>query len=194
MIHVDPQPEPDDFDARVRQPGLAAIRNGDRPLPDLWRHCLDALMERYRHTCAYACFEIHPVSGGRSVEHWAPKSKQPELAYEWSNYRLVCRLMNSRKGVFENVLDPFTIEMGWFQLEFVGLTVIPNPDLASAERAAVQATIDRLALNDEVVSRAREADYVDYRQAEISWSYLRRRNPFVAAELERQGLRRPNDT
>ena len=34
-----------------------------------------------------------------------------------SNYRLVCGTLNSRKGTFE-VLDPFMIEDGWFEIDF----------------------------------------------------------------------------
>ena len=49
---------------------------------------------------------IPPVTGGRSVEHFAPKKKHRDFAYEWDNHRLVCSVMNSRKRDFEDVLDP----------------------------------------------------------------------------------------
>ena len=52
------------------------------------------------------------------MEHFAPKKKHPDHAYIWENYRLVCTVMNSRKRDFENVLDPFEVEDGWFQIQF----------------------------------------------------------------------------
>lgn len=63
MIHVTPQPEPEDFDRKVRQRGLAWLRkkgidpNAALPvgtkLPAYWRDELDELYTVYGKCCAY---------------------------------------------------------------------------------------------------------------------------------------------
>ena len=131
---------------------------------------------------------IELVTGSRTVDHFAPKSKHPDLAYEWSNYRLVCGTMNARKNHFEDVLDPFEVENGWFQLEFSFFQVVSKSDLESAERAEVQATIDRLRLNDNDCRQMRSRYYDDFIGGDISFDYLARCSPFVAMEMKRQRL------
>ncbi len=194
MIHVDAAPEPEDFDLRVRQPGRAALSAGKDPLPDYWRRCLPELLARYGRVCAYCCIYIPRVVGGPSVEHLAPKSKHPDLAYEWRNYRLVCALMNSRKRDFEDVLDPFDVETGWFELLPPTWQVTPRRGLDADTRQAVVETIERLELNDAECREQREEDYLAYAEAAITFTWLAKVNPFVAREVDRQGLRRANDT
>ena len=198
MIRVEPAPEPDSFAAAVRQPGarLLAQRAEEQRLGQpvtmlepYWTRCLGDLMTVYRRICAYSCFHIHPVTGARSVDHFAAKSTDPALAYEWTNYRLVCARLNSRKGVFADVLDPFEIETGWFVLDFISFWVWPNRHLR-IDHAAVQATIDRLGLNKPPLPSTRAEDFERYEQGG-SWAYLAEFSPFVAAEIERQGWRRP---
>lgn len=121
----------------------------------------------------------------------AHASTSLEQTYEWHNYRLACSLMNSRKSRASDVLDPFQIEDGWFHLELSALQVVPNPTLTSDRRQQVQQTINRLGLNDHECTAAR-AEYHDaYIQGEINLSFLSRRSPFVAFELKRQGMLRP---
>jgi hypothetical protein len=119
------------------------------------------------------------------------KSRSWDRVYEWSNYRLACSLLNSRKNDFEDVLDPFDIQDGWFQLELVGFQVVPNKDLEEATRTSVQNTIDRLQLDDFRQARARDAEY--YWAGEVSLKVLTEESPFVARELRRQGRLRSDD-
>ncbi|MBI2302439.1 MAG: hypothetical protein HYU66_26335, partial [Armatimonadetes bacterium] len=135
----------------------------------------------------------HRVTGARTVEHLACKSKSPEQAYEWSNYRLVCLRMNERKHVFEDVLDPFHVEDGWFQIEFVTFRVVPNRDLTDANRALVEATIERLRLNDGDCRSSRQEEFEDYLHKGLSWTQLLKWSPFLAAEVARQGISRSDD-
>ena len=185
MIHVDLQPEPSDFDERVRQPGRRALAEGTRPLPPYWRECLPQLYERYRGICAYLCIRIPRGTGARSVDHLLPKSKRPDRAYEWDNYRLASALMNARKHDFEDVLDPFEIPDGWFVLELSFLQVMPSPSLDPATRAKVQATIDRLGLNDKECTDARVEVYELYREG-ATLEQLAYLSPFIAQEVARQ--------
>jgi hypothetical protein len=193
MIHVQRQAEPPDFDENVRRPGNKALAEG-RARPEIWRKCLIQLWEAYDGVCGYLAIRIPRGTGARSVDHVAPRSKQPALMYEWSNFRLVCSLMNSRKGTFEDVLDPFEVEDGWFTLELSSLEVLPNPGLKLSLRKKVQSTINRLNLNDPECIAARAEHYDAFlehtRDARrgITFDSLRRWSPFVAKELIRQGL------
>jgi hypothetical protein len=187
VIRVHPQPEPDDFDVKVRQPGLGALLAG-LSIPPFWRECALQLWEAYKGICSYLCVFIPRGTATRSVDHFQPKSRRRDLIYEWSNYRLSCSLMNSRKREFEDVLDPFEVEDGWFILEFSFLQILPSPDLDDATRARVQATIDRLKLNDNECLQARATYFEPYRRGELALPRLVEWSPFVARELRRQGL------
>ncbi len=193
MIHVEPQPEPVNFDASVRQPGLKALAEHRERLPTYWRKCLDDLHTAYRGICAYACIYIDKATGARSVEHFIAKSSDRQLAYEWSNYRLACSLVNSRKGAFDDVLDPFEIDDGWFVLEFSALQVVPNPRLDSSLKKRAQDTIDRLGLDTKECRDARAEYFDDYIKGHIDLYYLERKSPFVAKEMKRQALVRKED-
>ena len=189
VIRVHPKPEPPDFDANVRQPGLRALAGSPSNPPPLWRgECLRQLWKAYQGICAYLCVFIPPGPGARSVDHFVPQKRRPDLLYEWSNYRLACSLMNTRKGTSEDVLDPFEVEDGWFLLDLSFLQILPNPDLDEATRARVQATIDRLDLNDNECLQARAKDYDAYLKDELSFELLERWSPLVAREMRRQGL------
>lgn len=217
MIPVAKAKKPSSFDEKVRRPGLRAIaelagkpspfprkagkrlrkiarREQDIPpdkLPAYWTVCLDDLMAAYQETCAYACFRIHPVTGARSADHFAPKSRSWRQVYEWSNYRLCCSRMNARKNDFGRVLDPFKIQPGWFQLELVGFQIIPDLRLPAVTRKRIEQTIDRLGLND--FRRDREKDAERYWSKGCSLRVLREESPFVAYELHRQGRLTPGD-
>jgi hypothetical protein len=209
MIRVTPAPEPPTFDQRVRTPGLRAIaemvgekpyrrggrrfqkradRRGDIPaeeFPTYWTEALDDLMTAYDRICAYSCFRIHPVTGSRSVDHMAAKSRAHDKVYEWSNYRLASSLLNARKNDFGDVLDPFEIMDGWFQLELLGFQVVPDRGLMPEIRTRVKQTIDRLGLDDFRSSRERDAE--NYWSRRVSLVVLTEESPFVAKELRRQG-------
>lgn len=212
MIRVELAAEPLDFDAKVRQPGLRAIaelagepglpKRKGRPrqgvansreqipadkFPSYWTRALPELRTAYGHICSYVCVYIEPVTGAASVDHMLAKSLSWQETYEWRNYRLACSLMNSRKNDYRDVLDPFEIDDDWFHLELVGYQVIPRADLDPAIKSRVQATIKRLKLNDRDCLVLREDYATDYFQGDISLGYLRRRAPFLAREIERQG-------
>ncbi len=165
------------------------IKSSD--FPPYWTNSLDDLMIAYQEICAYTCFRIHDVTGGRSVDHFAAKSKAWHKVYEWSNYRLACSRINSRKLTFDDVLDPFEIEPGWFQLELVGFQVRPSEKLPPKVQKSICETITRLRLDD--FCGRRIADAEDYWDREISLRTLERESPFVAAELRRQNRLHDHD-
>ena len=208
MIPVTPAAEPADFERTVRQPGLRAIaelvgeasqRGAGKPFDQVaesknmipaasfspyWREALDDLQAAYDRVCAYLCVRI---STDPSVDHYVAKSRRGDLVYEWSNYRLACAAMNSYKGEYGDVLDPFELQDGWCALELVEFQVVPGAGLADSDVDLVQATIRRLHLNVPRFCRIR-AEFAEARwSGEITDEYLARHSPFVARELSRQG-------
>ena len=213
MIPVQPAPEPVDFEERVRRPGLDAIAElvGEQPsqtrrgpkrskiatrrqdipgaaYPPLWREVHTDMLTAYRRLCAYLALYIEPATGAPSVDHVIPKSKAWDKVYEWSKYRLACSLVNSRKGDTDHVLDPFEISEEWFALEMVEYQVTVGPGATNNVAVPVGHTIERLGLNDELCRQARREYVESYLEGEISFAYVKRRAPFIARELERQGL------
>lgn len=213
MIPVSPACEPAMFDAAVRQPGLRAIAElvGEQPprdtgrrfrqvansreaipadrFPTYGRYALDDLLEKYHRICAYLCIYIPKGVGAPSVDHMVPKSMRWDQVYEWTNYRLACALMNTRKNDVAQVLDPFDVQDGWFALELYEFQVVPGGDLPRSVEAEVTDTIERLRLNDSLCREARREFAEDYWCKQIAWSYLERHAPFVASEIHRQGKR-----
>lgn len=169
-------------------------------IPPIWTDCLPDLHIAYQGVCAYLCLYIPKAVATPTVDHFEAKrgtialaSVAPTLIYEWLNYRLACHLMNTRKGNHADVVDPFEIEDGWFELEFTYLEMSPNKTLAADVQARLWATIVRLGLNDAECTSARSDLYDEYRQREVTFRLLSRRSPFVAREMVRQGMVRDED-
>lgn len=198
MIHVTPQPEPLTFDAKVRKEGQKFLQNKGvtsiQSLPDnfkfepYWLECLDDLYNCYNGVCAYLCVFFERVIGGGSVDHFIAKSRCITQIYEWSNYRLACRTMNSRKWSFDDVLDPFEVEDGWFHLELVSGRIYPNPHLSKEQKEVVTKTIQRLGLDQPECRELRARHYQEYCEGLYNETFLRKRSPFVWYEANRQGL------
>ena len=198
MLYVSPQEEPAGFDRDVRQKGLKYLRDKKidltKPLPSnsnlnpYWRAFLPEMHSLYGGVCAYLAIHFERVTGAGSVDHFVAKSIRADLAYEWTNYRLACSVMNSRKKDYEDVLDPFEIKDGWFRIELVSGRIYPNPYLSDEQAASVQKTIDRLKLDDGGNREVRARHFQEYCQGEYTTSFLKKRSPFVWFEANRQGL------
>ncbi|MDH2433443.1 hypothetical protein QCD60_12755 [Pokkaliibacter sp. MBI-7] len=196
MIPVQLASEPDDFDAKVRKPGQQWLAGKGIPpasVPpkfkwnDLWSKCSDQLHERYSGICAFSGFYIERVTGARTVEHFQPKKHYPDLAYEWSNYRLVCSLLNGSKGDHSDVLDPCTLPANSFTIDFVTGKVAAHAAAVNLG-TQIEATIRRLKLNREECCKTR-IEYLNLvKDGHISADFLQKRSPFVWYEAHRQGL------
>lgn len=166
-------------------------RESDLPSSEFkpyWTEALDDLMTAYDDICAYSCLRIHRVTGARSVDHFAPRSRAWDRVYEWNNYRLACSRLNARKRDFTDVLDPFSVQTGWFRLELVGFQILPALNLDDELTRRIEVTLDeRLGLNDKVFLDAREEAAEDYWSGKIVLQILQRESPFVAHDLHRQG-------
>ena len=198
MIPVQERPEPADFDARVRTRGTRSLRAkgidptsslpADKELSPFWRDCLDDLYREYGQTCAYLAVVMERATGGVTADHFVAKSQLPGQAYEWSNFRLASAIVNARKCDFSDVLDPFLLPPDWFRLELVTGRIYANPNIAQDDQDRVNATIERVGLDNPINREMRARHYQEYRQGEYTQSFLSRRSPFVYQEARRQVL------
>jgi len=198
VIPVLLQPEPADFDTKVRRRGLKSLTGKQidpaLPLPKgaelspFWRDCLDDLYQAYQQTCAYLAVHFERATGGTTADHFIAKSKLPGQAYEWTNLRLASSIVNARKCNFEDVLDPCTLSQGWFRLELVTGHIYPNPNLNADDLKRVILTIERLGLDNQTNRELRARHYEEYCMDDYTAGFLQRRSPFVYWEAKRQGL------
>ena len=195
MIPVAMQAEPLNFDVNVRQPGNSFLslcptpRGKDWDKHMYWQNCQDDLYRAYQGICAYTCEYIPKTTAKGSVDHFYPKSRHPNLAYEWSNYRLTSQKANSNKSNHVGLADPFVITCGWFTLEFPDCMIRSGDGLSSSDKALAQTTIDILKLNkDDLYVQSRCDVILMYINRDISLNYLWRYRPFIATEIHRQML------
>ncbi|MFO5473491.1 MAG: hypothetical protein ACLBM2_06195 [Dolichospermum sp.] len=195
MIPVKPQPEPDDFDEKVRQPGLVFLSKVPNPKTedwkkhDYWVKSLPDLYTSYNKICAYSAQWIPRPEGSPSVDHFLAKSPIPEVASDWHNFRLACLSLNQRKGTQLDVIDPFELPVNSFILDFPSLIIKPNPELLYPLKGRVISTINRLELNDYDKCIDGRLEWLKtYYEDNSSFDSLKRKAPFIAYELERQGL------
>lgn len=194
MIKIDLQPEPVGFDIKVRRRGNAYLLGVPHPTREQWKsHSYWTefkweLHDLYGGICAYSCHWIAYDTGWNTCEHFEPKHRNPRLAYEWSNYRLVCGTLNGRKGE-RVVLDPFTLPENFFVIDFPSLLVKPNDNLNDDEYSTGLDTCKILGLNDEDTCMRNRATYISlFCDGSISFAFLERQAPFLGSELRRQDL------
>jgi hypothetical protein len=192
MIPVMAAPEPPTFDSTVRQPGLrflaklAVPRNWKNR--DYWTAAIPDLRQAYSSTCCYSAEWIPSVTGNSSVDHFVPRAERPDLAYEWSNFRLAAARLNARKGATRGILDPFQIGEQWFALDFPSLLVKRGDALPPQFEEAFTLTVRTLRLNDEMSVDSRMRWLRDYCEQRYTFDYLLESAPFIARELQRQEL------
>jgi hypothetical protein len=194
VIPVLPQPEPSDFSRRVRNPGQEFLKNTPSPTTEqwkrkeYWRNVLPELRAAYSRVCAYCAQWIPYSTGNHTVDHFIPKSVQPAKAYEWSNYRYVSSRFNSRKGT-RTILDPFKLRETSFVIDFSSFLLKANPDLSPDQKELVLDTIEILKLNtDDDLVVERQTWTHEYFAGQITFQHLKKMAPFIALELDRQGL------
>jgi hypothetical protein len=129
------------------------------------------------------------IPSGYSLDHFRPKHRYPNLAYEWSNYRLAMDIVNNSKGNSEVSLDPFLVTNGWFILDKATLWVKSEPTLADAIRTRVQGTINALKLNHDRLVRMRFQILRGYMDGKQRLDSIQEKYPFIAAEIMRQGIK-----
>jgi len=192
--------EPADFHRKVRVLGANFLRATPNPTrqqwnhKDYWRKALGDLFGAYDGICAY-CASWTKRAGtistpqDSSVDHFIPKSAAPTQAYEWDNFRLCRSRLNMRKDSHRDVLDPFRLTPGWFNLDFRTFFLLPNPTLSPLDRKRVQTTIDRLQHNaDNDYVNERIGAIREYCLGRATFAQLLNRYPFIAAEMRVQNF------
>ncbi|MFZ4526441.1 MAG: hypothetical protein ACOYOE_13125 [Chlorobium sp.] len=197
MIPVALQPEPADFDARVRQPGLIWLSSNNiavnsappkaSDLPNTWTHSNKQLWESYSGVCAYLAIYFEWLTGAASTDHFVAKSKHAGDAYEWRNYRLSCLGPNRNKNKFDDLLDPIGLQPDTFVLNLANGEIRPNPLLTADQDKAARKTITRLKLNSPEHNEMRAKHFIRYLRKKDEES-LKELSPFVWYEAQRQGL------
>lgn len=188
MIPVTPAAEPPHFHERVRKPGRDFLQAHPHPKASEWRPFWNEvgadMQEAYNNLCAYSAFRL---DGSGTIDHFRPKSKYPDLAYEWENYRLCSAKINSCKGDREDVADPFHLPRQAFFIDFVDGSISVNPAAFSsaAEAELAEQTITRLHLNSKVMCNSRRSIFWLYLKREVEGRWLA---PFVYDEMLRQNL------
>jgi len=195
LIPIVSQPEPQRFAQDVRLPGNAFLRRVRSPTKTdwevnrYWTKALPDLYSSYGRICAYSASWI-PAAVQASVDHFRPKANPTyrHLAFEWTNYRLSSKEMNSYKGNDLRVLDPFSIQHGWFVLRMDTFYIEAQVGLRQQLIDAIKHTIKTLRLNHEAFIDSRYAILKDYSNGECTIGFLQRHFPFIAYELQRQNL------
>ena len=157
MRWVDRGPEPTGLD-RIRSqhtPGwVLHYRDGigDHP-PKVarWRDFHEILAQRFFRLCVY-CEEV--CKG--EVDHFHPKSRFPELVYEWTNWLLACTPCNRAKGdkwpdtgyVNPCADSPPDRPEVYFTYDTNTGEIIPRADLSSPMRERADGMIADIKLND----------------------------------------------
>ena len=191
MIPVQVKPEPASFDTRVRRKGNAFLASEGVPskasaFRNYWKRISQELYSAYDGVCAYTCTYL---VGPGTVDHFLPKTKFPHLAYEWSNYRLASERANQRKGENTDLLDPFRIKKEWFILDFPSCLVVLGGAIPIKKLSTAQKTIEVLKLNDDDNLVQERCNIIMlFVDGSVRLDFLRQRHPFIAWELERQGL------
>ena len=202
MIPVKPQPAPP-IAAQVQTDGLAwLVANGidpKKPKPEtvelkpLWRQCLPELHKRYEGVCAYLCVYFEHELGASTVDHFVAQKHHAGGAYEWSNYRLACRTMNTNKSV-HRMLDPFLLAPDTFRMRFLNGEIYPNPGLTGAASTQATHAITELELDAPNMRAMRVRHFERFLKLRgtapnaAAEQDLRTYSPFVWTEAKRQGL------
>jgi hypothetical protein len=198
MIPVIAKPEPEDFDARVRQPGIAFLQQLGLSQTSVapsklqwkshWQNCLEQLADAYERICAYSSFRVHPITGSGSVDHFVPKSRKPYLAYEWSNFRFASSRLNSRKRDKPMELDPFTMPADVFTLSFVDFSISINGSQPGNVSQNAREALTILKIDDALHRHERKRLFEQYQSGQISAEVLRAENPFVFQQAQRERM------
>ena len=197
MIRVIEQPEPSNFDKKVRVPGNKFLLVNSKPIKnewkgkEYWRKAIPELCISYKRMCAYCATKIPATTGEPTVDHYIPRVEDPTKAYEWTNFRLSSKRFNSKKHI-KKIIDPFEVMPDWFTIDFDTYLIRPNrtPNVLTEDQFnIIEYTITALDLNtdDDIVTE--RIEYInDYIKGDLSFNQLKRWVPFIAYELERQNL------
>ena len=156
MHWVDRGPEPgglEEIRERYTPRWIQYYRNevGTKPTDSRWRDFHDELQRRFGSLCGYC---ESPDRG--EVDHFKPKSRFPELVYEWFDWIFACRACNQakrEKWPIDGYVDPCSTSQSrrpetYFTFDTKTGEVVPMKELSPDRFDKVQRMIDDLKLND----------------------------------------------
>lgn len=188
MIPVKRPPAPKKHASMVAKPGNAWLKKNatsrGRP-PGHWLRVRAELAEAFGHRCGYSAM-YEPVG---TVDHYLSiEGGARHLAYDWSNYRYAAGWVNSSKGTLDDqVLDPFEVGQGWFELLLPSLQVVMTDRVPPRFRSKATVVLDRLRIgHGEQVIRMRQAWLTKYREGKASLALLDDWAPLLAEALRRE--------
>lgn len=181
MIPVaNPITEPAKFDVECRQKGSSwlALNPTSDKFPNHWRQFQPELAEGFKDRCGWWAMRI----ADGHVDHFLSKNKRRNLAYEWGNYRYIAGTVNSSKKTLDDqILDPFEVQDGWFEVLLPSMQLVTTADLPAALLPKAKLTIEKLHLdNGRKVRRNRQRWYEDYKAQKITFAGLQDFAPLVA--------------
>lgn len=179
-------PEPEGFDEKCRQKGRDWLlthpkdrRPKGRARPkDFWSPFRPALADRFSNLCAYGA--MHEPVG--TVDHFKAVDGDESLAYDWSNYRFASGWLNSSKNKCAEVLDPFDVQLGWFEVLLPSLQLVVRKDrIPKTLHPLVEDTLRRLHLrDDERIVRQRRMWLKLYEEGHLDLEGLTQLAPLIA--------------
>ena len=191
MIPVpNPIPEPKDFDVKCRVKGTAwLIANPEASRPrDLWSPFRLELAKGFFDRCGYGAMWI---SSG-TVDHYVSVDEDFSKTYEWNNYRYIEGWLNSSKKKLsaDELLDPFDVRDGWFEIELPSLQLKLSDSIPAEFRVRAENTLRLLPLrDDERIIRQRRAWLEIYEQG-TPLTVIRAKAPLIALASEKRSEER----
>jgi len=155
---------------------------------DLWSDYLSKLAAGFHGLCGYtATYD----SAGGTVDHYLSWKNHPTKAYRWGNYRYAMHWVNAKKGTEdEQILDPFEVGEGWFEIVLPSLQLIATTKIPAANRARAEFTLKKLGLRDgEKAIRTRLAWYGTYLSGDLPLAGLDVVAPLIAAAVKRDNIK-----
>lgn len=190
MIRVaSPITEPASFAVECRGSGrqwLAAHPNPAGRPPDYWSPFRDNLREGFVRRCGYFAMYMHDGTVDHFISWDSCKTANPQLAYEWDNYRFIAPSLNSKKRTLDDqLLDPFEVHDDWFEVEIPSFVLRVTNQIPAHLRAKAEFTVDRLGLQQgRKAVTLRWEWYEQFRSGELTLDGLRRYAPLVANAVE----------
>ncbi len=189
MIRISsPIIEPATFDAECRQKGkdwLAQQTTLDGRPRDFWSPFREDLRAGFLCRCGYYAMYIHDGTVDHFLSWDNCKATNPQLAYEWSNFRFIANSLNSKKGTLDDqLLDPFEVGDDWFEVEIPSFVLRMTERIPSHLRKKAADTLDRLDLQQgRKAVTLRWEWYEQHRLGELSLAGLNRNAPLVASAV-----------
>ena len=165
MRWVDRGPEPSGVAGYARQFTQGWVdyfqnRAGEEPADSRWREFRSRLGRQTNNVCWYCerqC-DIRAESGSRSptIDHFRPRSRFPQLTYEWSNWVFSCRACNvdNKKDRWPDTeyVDPCAANVvehpeHYFDYDAGTGQIVPKSGLSGNARRKASYTIRDLGLN-----------------------------------------------